>query len=134
MEEEHEGSLPFMDVKFTRESRGGLGTDVYQKPTHTNRYVQFDSHQPMQVKSEVVQCLTNRAIMISSNKEKQSKVIFKIRKVLTSNGYWKKFVNGAIALSRSDGTDYQAPTENRMMKLTVWFSQTFHSQMGSARR
>ena len=47
MEEEHKGSLPFMDVKFTRESRGGLGTDVYQKPTHTNRYVQFDSHQPM---------------------------------------------------------------------------------------
>ena len=69
MEEEQQGSLPFMDVRFIRELHGGLQTEVYQKPTHTNRYIQFDSHQHTQVKSSVVQCLTNRAMLISSSKE-----------------------------------------------------------------
>ena len=35
--------------------------------------------------------------MISSNKEKQSKELCKIRKVFTSKGHPKKFVNRAIA-------------------------------------
>ena len=54
MEEEQEGSLLFMDIRFIREPHGGLEAEVYQKPTHTNWYIQFDSHQPMQVKSSVV--------------------------------------------------------------------------------
>ena len=97
MEEEMNGSLPFMDVKFNREVHGGLETEVYQKPTHTNRYIQFDSHQPMQVKSSVVRCLTNRALVISSSGEKRSKELNKIKKVMANNGYPRKFVSRAMA-------------------------------------
>ena len=96
MEEEQEGSLPFMDVRFIRESHGELGTEVYKKPTHTNRYVQFDSHQPIGVKSGVVQCLASRAIMVSSSEKKQRKEFCKIKKALAGNGYPKKFVERAI--------------------------------------
>ena len=75
--------------------------EVYQKPTHTNRYtnwyIQFDSHQHTQVKSSVVQCLANRAIMIGSSKEKQLKELRRIKTVMASNGYPRKFVNKAMA-------------------------------------
>ena len=97
MEEKQQGSLPFMDVRFIRELHGGLQTEVYQKPTHTNRYIQFDSHQHTQVKSSVVQCLANRAIMIGSSKEKQLKELRRIKTVMASNGYPRKFVNKAMA-------------------------------------
>ena len=41
METEEDGSLPMMDVRFTREKNGKLRRQVYQKQTHTNRYIQF---------------------------------------------------------------------------------------------
>ena len=50
MEEKTEGTLQFIDVNFSRSENGELKRTVYQKPTHTNRYVQFQSHQPNNVK------------------------------------------------------------------------------------
>ena len=51
MEKEDSGSLPFMDVRFTRMSGGQLKREVFQKPTHSNRYIQCDSHHPSSIKS-----------------------------------------------------------------------------------
>ena len=38
MEEEKDGALPFIDVRFTRDVQGKLMREVYQKPTNTNCY------------------------------------------------------------------------------------------------
>ena len=67
MEVESSDSLPFMDVRFTCQAGGDLMWEVYQKRTHTNRYVHFDSHHPLSVKSGVLECLANRAITVSSS-------------------------------------------------------------------
>ena len=48
MEMENSGSLPFMDIWITSQPQGELTKEVYQKPTHTNRYVPFSSHLPIQ--------------------------------------------------------------------------------------
>ena len=69
MEEESGGSLPFMDIKFTRKDNGRLDRGIYQKPTHTNHYIQTDSHQPESVKSSVIECLTNRAITVCTEEK-----------------------------------------------------------------
>ena len=42
MEEEEGGSLPFMDVRFTHREDGTLIRQIYQKLSHTNRYIQFN--------------------------------------------------------------------------------------------
>ena len=47
--EEQNRSLLFMDVCFNRREDGKLMRQVYQKPTHTNRYVMFGSYHPMDV-------------------------------------------------------------------------------------
>ena len=97
MEEENGGSLPFMDVRFSRQLRGEITREVYQKPTHTNRYVQFNSHHPNAVKAGVVECLAKRAILVSSTQKLRDLELKRIRKVMAENGYPRKFVEKAIS-------------------------------------
>ncbi|XP_038054619.1 uncharacterized protein LOC119726835 [Patiria miniata] len=39
MEQEQHGTIPFLDVKISRNPDGTLGHSVYRKPTHTDRYL-----------------------------------------------------------------------------------------------
>ena len=43
IEEEHNGQLPFLDTLVTRDN-GFLITSVY-RPTHTDKYLDYTSHQ-----------------------------------------------------------------------------------------
>ena len=75
--EEQNRSLLFMDVCFNRREDGKLMRQVYQKPTHTNRYVMFGSYHPMDVmfgsyhpmdvKEGIVQGLAVTAMKVSSD-------------------------------------------------------------------
>ena len=60
-EMEKNGSLPFLDCEVTRGENGNLSTKVFRKKTHTDRYLNFNSHHPTHVKRGVVKCLFNRA-------------------------------------------------------------------------
>ena len=44
MKMENSGSLPFMDIRIRCQPQGELTKEVYQQPTHTNRYSPFSSH------------------------------------------------------------------------------------------
>ena len=109
MEKEKDGSLPFMDVRFTRRTDGTLARRVFQKETHTNRYIQSDSHHPDSVKASVIQGLVDRAIKISSDEGTQKQEIGRITNVMASNGYNTKFVRKAIAkqMRRSTMSDIE---------------------------
>ena len=73
IEKEGKGVLPFMDVCFSCDERGSLHREMFQKPTHTNRYIQFSSHHPESVKSGVIECLVDRAMIVSREKRYSSK-------------------------------------------------------------
>ena len=45
VEVEEDGCLPFMDLNVQRRF-GEIETTVHRKPTHTDRYLQFDPHHP----------------------------------------------------------------------------------------
>ena len=96
MEGEANGTLPFMDVRFSMEQQGTLSRQVYQKPTHTNHYLPFTPHYPVSVKSGVVACLASRAITVNSNNALRDKELKRIEKVLIENGYPKQFVTKNI--------------------------------------
>ena len=59
MEKESEGKISFLDVHIEKEE-GKLST-VYRKNTHTDRYINYSSHNHPKTKTGVIACLRNRA-------------------------------------------------------------------------
>ena len=68
-----DGSLPFLDTLVTVEEDGSLSTSIYRKPTHTNQYLQWDSHHSIANKYSVINSLLHRANNICSNQEQKKK-------------------------------------------------------------
>ena len=64
---ETDGTLPMLDTLTTRRRDGPLKFSVYRKPTHTDQYLQFQSHQPMEHTMRVIRTLTHRADTIISD-------------------------------------------------------------------
>ena len=57
MEREKDGRLPMLDVLIEKKEDGSLEFDVYRKPTHTNQYIDFASHQPLSHKLSTIHSL-----------------------------------------------------------------------------
>ena len=73
VERETEWKISFLYVTVCRQDDGQLSTKVYRKPTHTERYLSFDSHHPVVHKRAVTKSLTDRAKTIPSSVDQQSK-------------------------------------------------------------
>ena len=56
-----DGSIPFLDTIVKPEADGSLSITVYRKPTHTDQYLQWDSHHHLSAKFSVIQTLSHRA-------------------------------------------------------------------------
>jgi len=95
MEIESDSSLPFLDVRVTRNPDGRLGHCVYRKPTHTDRYLNASSHHHPAQKSSVINSLVHRAISISQPDKLESELAH-VKKTLQNNGYNKRDVDKII--------------------------------------
>ena len=62
-----DGSMPFLDISVTPGEDSSLSTTVYRKPTHTDLYMQWDSHHTISSKYSVVGTLHHRAKTICSS-------------------------------------------------------------------
>ena len=69
-------SLPFFDTLVTVEKDGSLSTSIYRKPTHTNQYLQWDSHHSIANKYSVINSLLLRANNICSNQEQKKELTY----------------------------------------------------------
>jgi hypothetical protein len=61
METEKDGNLPFLDIDIYHRPDGSLGHRVYCKPTHTNLYLNSNSHHHPSNKHAVLSTLVHRA-------------------------------------------------------------------------
>ena len=86
MEEEQDLSLPFLDVRVVRHNHK-LYTKVYKKPTHTERYLHYDSHHAKHQKLTVAKTLHDRAKTHNTNKQDQTRETNNIISVLQLNGF-----------------------------------------------
>ena len=55
------GAIPFLDTLVKPEADNSLFLTVYRKPTHTDQYIQWDSHHNLTAKYSVISTLTHRA-------------------------------------------------------------------------
>ena len=82
-----DGSMPFLDTLVTPRSDGSLETKVYRMPTHTNQYLQWDSHHAINNKYSIISTLLHRAKNICSNKKLLEEEQTNIQKALTACKY-----------------------------------------------
>ena len=66
VEEEVDNSLPFLDIKITREG-GKLTTSIYRKKTFSGVYVNYNSFLPRDYKRGLISTLLHRAYTICSD-------------------------------------------------------------------
>ena len=63
------GAIPFLDTLVTPLADRSLSIKVYHKPTHTDQYLQWDSHHSLSTKYSVIVTLTHRTKVVSTDPE-----------------------------------------------------------------
>ena len=84
-----DSSIPFLDTIVKPEVNGSLSITVYRKPTHTDQYLQWDSHHNLSAKFSVSNTLFDRAQTVCSNPELLKQEKEHLRKALTQCKYPK---------------------------------------------
>ncbi|XP_072046939.1 uncharacterized protein [Amphiura filiformis] len=87
-ETEEEGKIPFfIPTLIIRKADGSVKLLVYKKKTHTNQYLNFQSHHPLHHKLGVIRTLLDRADRIVTEQEDRAKAEEHIKQALSKCGY-----------------------------------------------
>ena len=84
-----DGSIPFLDTIVKPEADDTLSITVYRKPTHTEQYLQWDSHHHLSAKFSVIYTLSHRASIVCSKSELLQQEKDYLKKALTKCKYPK---------------------------------------------
>ena len=84
-----DGDIPFLDTTVKPEVDRNLSITVYKKPTHTDQYLQWDSHHNLSAKFNVIHTLSHGAQTVCGNPELHCKEMDHLRKALTQCKYPK---------------------------------------------
>ena len=81
------GAIPFLDTLVTSEADNSLSITVYCKPTHTDQYLEWDSHHNLSPKYSVIGTLTYRAKTVCTRPELLQKELQHLRETLVRCKY-----------------------------------------------
>ena len=81
------GLIPFLDTLVKPETGNSLSFTVYCKPTHTDQYLQCDSHHNLSANYSVIGTLTQRAKTVCTGPEHFQRVIQHLREALCKCKY-----------------------------------------------
>ena len=89
VEREDNQCIAMLDALIRRDLDGSLSFSVYRKATHTDQYLNFNSHQPLEHKLGVIRTLKHRANVISSDHESLEQELHHVQQALSVCGYTK---------------------------------------------
>ena len=98
MEGEKDNCISFFGHFYYTDHTGTLDTNIYRKPTHSERYLNFKSEHPLEHKSAVVNALTHRANSLIKDENKKRVELKPIENVLTLNGYPNWLLNRKLKI------------------------------------
>ena len=84
--------MPFLDLNVSRGVQGNFETSVYRKPSHTDKYLDFDSQHPICRKKSVAKTLLRRADCLPSSLDSKAEVRKYVANVPKANGSTKTFL------------------------------------------
>ena len=83
--------ISFLDTLITRNGKN-LKIDVFRKPTHTDRYLDFNSHHDIKHKISAARTLIHRALTLPSTHASKQDELNHITTTLKCNGYPDKII------------------------------------------
>ena len=87
--------LPFLDT-LTQPTPNSIESTVYRKPTHTDRYLDYNSNHPISAKLSVIHTLIHRAKEVCSTPEFLAKETHHLHNVLQDNHFPAQFLQQDI--------------------------------------
>jgi hypothetical protein len=122
-ETESDNAISFLDVLVIR-IETTLVTQGNGKPTHTGRYLNFESNHPRHVKRGLIQILHSRAPTICQDQQDLAKEINNLRHDLQLNGYPQGFIDSVI---KSKGSSRPKSEEKPLSSVYIPYEQmTLH--------
>ena len=108
-ERESDAQLAFLDVLVIRNPGRTLATSVYRKPTHTDRYLDFQSHHPIAHKIAVIRTLNHQAKNLPSTPTAIAEEEQRVAQALKKNGYPRKVIEQQTHHSSPPSQDTTPP-------------------------
>ena len=108
----------FANTIVTINDDGSLNTKVYRKPTHTDLYLQWDSHHAIAAKYSMINTLHHRAKAVCSNKQLLKEKEDHLQKVLTENKYPMWVLNRVKLKTKATQAQDQCKKNNTSAKDT----------------
>ena len=102
------GGIPFLDTLVTPQADNSLSFTVYHKPSHTDQYLQWDSHHNLSAKYSVIGTLTHRAKTVCTKPELTQKELSHLREALVKCKYPPWTINriqGKLINNKGDNND-----------------------------
>ena len=84
---EQDGQIPFLDTLIVRKEDGTVKLLVCREKTHTDQYLNFQSHHPLHHKLGVVRTLIDRMEKVVSEEADKKEEEDKMKQVLKHCGY-----------------------------------------------
>jgi hypothetical protein len=95
METEKDNHLPFLDIDIYKRPDGTLGHKGYQKPLHTNLYLNANSNHPLSSKQALLNTMVHRADFLCDRNSLKDELDF-LRITFRENGYNSKLIHRAL--------------------------------------
>ena len=96
-----EGTILFLDT-LPQPKGENISISVYRKPTHTDRYLDFNSSHPISAKKAVIRVLMDRAENVCSDPDILVKEVEHLGKVLCYNNYPQRLIDKWGKSEKSD--------------------------------
>ena len=103
IEYENNEKLAFVDTIISRPNKK-LCIDVYRKPTHTDRYLDYNSHHDRKHKANTARTLIHRALTLPNTEEGKTNELKHVTDALRTNGYPMTTINNTINNIQSSST------------------------------
>ena len=126
---ENNCSLPFLDMFVSRDANGSFKTKIYRKPTHTNRYLNFQSNHPFCQKMSVARSLFDRADKLSTDSEDKCREFKFIRDVLNCNNYPEHVLRRVRCVRSHTDQDKNKSVQNHVSYATLPYIKTYSERI-----
>ena len=95
--------LPFLDTLVKRQEDGSVKVSVYSKSTHTDQYLAFESHHPLEHKPSVIGTLFHCADTVVTDPEEKQSEKEQVKSAIRHCGYKNRSFKRACT-KKQDGS------------------------------